>query len=171
MRNTQKSQIVSRNFAELVHAGFSFSVDGDTLKVTPASNLNDHYRRFISENKTGLIDWLRQSANDSHEAPDTSTLWPFGDGWTDSEIAAFTDRVLRLQGLGVDLLKAEGLAETLHKRDRDIDDRRMCAECVNLAGTRCRNQWAAELGVGGRVVDVAPIRFMLQRCGGFRGLA
>ncbi len=98
----------------------------------------------------------------------TSKLWPYGDGWADAEIDAFTGRVLRLQGLGVDLLKAEGLAEMLLKRDRDADGRRMCAECSNLAGRQCRSPQSAGLGLPiHRTIDVSPIRFMLQRCEGF----
>lgn len=62
------------------------------------------------------------------------------------------------------------VAETLLKRDREADDRRMCAECSNLVGRQCRNPQGAELGLPShRTADVSPIRFMLQRCAGFRG--
>ncbi len=96
--------------------------------------------------------------------------WPHSSAMNCVEIDRFTGRVLRLQNLGVDLLKAEGLAETLLKRDREADDRRMCAECSNLVGRQCRNPQGAELGLPShRTADVSPIRFMLQRCAGFRG--
>lgn len=113
---------------------------------------------------------ITQAANDAQPPALLSVgCWPHGDGWTDAEIDRFTGRVLRLQNLGGDLLKAEGMAETLLQRDRDGDDRRMCAECSNLSGRQCRNAQGAELGLPShRTADVSPIRFMLQRCAGYR---
>ncbi len=87
------------------------------------------------------------------------------DNWSGSEIEAFNRRVVQFQNQGIDLPKAEAIAETLLVRDRDTDDRRMCVECLSLAKFNCTTPKAAGLTTR----DVRPIRFMLQRCDGFKG--
>ncbi len=143
----------------------------DRLQISPATKLSDDDRSLIVANKSGLIDWLKKAANDSIMV--AALTAPSGyekrnhhgaDNWSDSEIEAFNRRVVQFQNQGIDLSKAEAIAETLLVRDRDTDDRRMCVECLSLAKFNCTTPKAADLTTR----DVRPIRFMLQRCDGFK---
>lgn len=59
------------------------------------------------------------------------------------------------------------LAALLARRDADGDDRRMCCECSHLekAG-RCALARAGKLK--GATRELEPVRYLLQRCSGFR---
>ena len=93
---------------------------------------------------------------------------------TGAEIDTFTARLARFTDKGLSLEDAEALADKLVTRDRKSDDRRLCLECVYLAGQsagamRCTNWQRA--GVALRAKDaqssVAPVH-RLQRCDGFK---
>ena len=74
--------------------------------------------------------------------------------WNDTEIQAFTDRRDRLLRWGYAEQEADDLAERLTLRDREDDDRRVCAECHHGRARRCP--------------DGAPLpRDVLHRCGAF----
>lgn len=81
-------------------------------------------------------------------------------------LAIFTDK-----GLGLD--DAEALADKLVKRDRDLDDRRLCLECVHLSGNAgswgCRNGQRAGLVTKAQAVQLSTaLVHQLQRCDGFK---
>ena len=83
-------------------------------------------------------------------------------GWSDVEIADFVARHTRLLALGFTDGDADDLAERLTLRDRDADERRLCVECCNFRGGRCRQ--AARSGVG---PEVGALAFVLQNCSAF----
>ena len=73
--------------------------------------------------------------------------------WTDAEIETFSNRRDRLLRWGYREHAAEHLAERLLWRDRDLDDRRVCAECRYGSSRRCP--------------DGTPLPDVLQRCPAF----
>ena len=61
--------------------------------------------------------------------------------WTDAEIAVFEKRVVRSIWLGYP--DADARAERLLRRDRDLDDGRLCVECEHARpGWRCARREA-----------------------------
>ena len=77
--------------------------------------------------------------------------------WTDKEIGAFQRRQARIVWLGY-TVPSEYLAEMLLRRDRDLDDRRLCIECAHACpGWRCAKK-------AGFLLD------QLQRCDHFSGV-
>lgn len=88
--------------------------------------------------------------------------------WDDAAIARFVARVALFMRRGIGAGDADDLAERLHRRDVQGDDRRLCIECAHLAGRpgawRCTNARAA--GVGSELPRGLATR--LQRCGGFQ---
>ena len=91
-----------------------------------------------------------------------------------AEIDIFTARLARFTDKGLSLEDADALADKLVKRDRDLDDRRLCLECIHLSGGErrgwgCRNWQRA--GVALRAKDArlsAALVYQLQRCDGFK---
>lgn len=57
--------------------------------------------------------------------------------WNDIEIQLFADRRDRLLRWGYGEQQADDLAERLTLRDREQDDRRVCAECQHGRSRRC----------------------------------
>ena len=107
------------------------------------------------------------AANDIEPDPDRD-CWPHSSAMNTGEIDIMVSRVELFVGRGVPLIEATAIADSLVKRDREGDDRRVCLECAHLsgvgAGRRC-SAWRAA-GIGGPAVslDILP---QLQRCGGF----
>lgn len=99
--------------------------------------------------------------------------WPRSDAWSGAEIARFQARADRLAGRGFSDADAEHLAERLVLRDRNADDRVVCAaDCRNLAGSvaagwRCQNHEAADVA---RELP-ADLVTLFQRCQGFAPVA
>ena len=98
--------------------------------------------------------------------------WPHGSAMNAAEIDTFTARLARLTDKGLTLADAETLVDGLTKREREMDDRRLCLECVHLQGGtgrwRCGN--AGMAGIGLRAADAQLPRDLphqLQRCAGF----
>ena len=60
--------------------------------------------------------------------------WPHSEAMNGREIDTFTARLARFTDKGLMLDDAEKLADKLVTRDRESDDRRLCLECVHLAG-------------------------------------
>ena len=56
---------------------------------------------------------------------------------TEQEAALYTARLQSFQGKGVSDDAAAKLAARLVERDRQLDDRRVCAECVHWHAGRC----------------------------------
>lgn len=71
-------------------------------------------------------------ARDFHAAPEAPDLAAVA--WTDADIAAFLARRARLMRWGWAELDAERLAERMHLRDVQGDDRVLCVECQHLTG-------------------------------------
>ena len=116
------------------------------------------------------------AANDSTPDPDR-WCWPHSDAMNTGEIDTLTGRLARFTDKGLELdgaeLLAELLADKLVKRDRDLDDRRMCLECAHLAGEKsrvwgCANARRAGLAAISQIAPLAAaLVHQLQRCDGF----
>ena len=87
------------------------------------------------------------------------------EAWDDVACARFVARVGRFEMLGIDTTDAEDLAERLHLRDLEGDDRRLCLECANLSGRRCGQWRQARLCCAAVPADLIQA---LQRCNGFK---
>ena len=99
--------------------------------------------------------------------------WPHSQAMTGREIDTFTARLARFTDKGLSLNDGEALADKLVTRDRDADERRLCLECVHLAGHAgiwgCGNWQRA--GVATRARDArlaAALVLQFQRCDGFK---
>jgi hypothetical protein len=88
--------------------------------------------------------------------------------WDDAACGRFVARVALFMRRGIEASDADDLAERLHLRDVQADDRRLCLECRHLAGRsgtwRCGNHRAAGLALPEVGRDLAGL---LQRCAGF----
>jgi hypothetical protein len=83
--------------------------------------------------------------------------------WNDAQIGRFTHRVVLFIRRCINATDADDLAEGLHLRDLQGDDRIMCIECRHLQGSACGNWRAAGLASAGISRDLA---VQLQRCPG-----
>lgn len=110
----------------------------------------DPFQNSESEN-SALVNEYSGPTNDANMSVDTFT----------ARRALFTDR-----GLAMD--EAQAMAERLELRDSQMDERRLCLECLHLSGTvtarRC-SKWRM-LGYSDSVMclDLVPL---LQRCAAF----
>ena len=117
------------------------------------------------------------AANDAIQDTDPDRwCWPHTVAWNSGDIDTFMARVSGFTDKGLGLDDAENVADTLVIRDRELDDRRMCLECVHLSGVqsqwRCKNykqalgcNKAADAQLGKSWV------LLLQRCNGFAPIA
>ncbi|KRD23847.1 hypothetical protein ASE39_24165 [Acidovorax sp. Root267] len=110
-------------------------------------------------------------ANEARTDPD-HWCWPYGSAMNSAEIDTFTARLARFTDKGLTLADAEALTDGLVKRDREMDDRSLCLECVHLQGGtgrwRCGN--AVVAGIGLRAADAqlpSDLTHQPQRCAGF----
>lgn len=86
--------------------------------------------------------------------------------WDDTEISTFTTRVMMFVRRGIGTTDADDLAERLVLRDRDLDDRRMCLECLHLmTSRRCAAAALGKLPDADRRLE--PLPTILQRCEAF----
>ena len=100
--------------------------------------------------------------------------WPHTEAMNSAEINTFKARLARFTNKGLGLDDAETLADKLVRRDRDLDDRRLCLECIHLSGSDrrgwdCKN-WQ-RTGVALLAKDArlsAALVNQLQRCDGFK---
>lgn len=92
--------------------------------------------------------------------------WPHSDAMTGAEIDRMSARSVLFSKRGLRVEQSERLADALVKRDRELDDRRMCIECANLSGKHC-SAWQA--AGAGRVVEA--LIQMPQRCPAFQAVA
>ena len=93
------------------------------------------------------------TANDPTPDPDR-WCWPHSTAMTGAEIDTFTARLGRFSDKGLSLDDGEALADKLVVRDREGDDRHLCAECA-----QCR--------FGMRCVKKLVVLDILQRCDHF----
>lgn len=98
--------------------------------------------------------------------------WPHSSAMNTAEIDTFTARLARFTDKGLTLADAEALADGLVQRDREMDDRHLCLECVHLRGGTgrwyCGN--AVLAGIGPHAADAqltSDLTHQLQRCAGF----
>ncbi|GAA4417824.1 hypothetical protein [Acidovorax lacteus] len=89
-----------------------------------------------------------------------------------AEIDTFMARLARFTDKGLNLADAEAMAEGLIQRDREMDDRHLCLECVHLRGGTGRLYCgkAVLAGIGSRAADAtlaSDLTRQLQRCAGF----
>lgn len=151
---------------DLAGAGFSVEADGGKLVVRPASKLTDELRSELRAAKPELLRllastertyWLTQAEADAAHA----------EPWNDTACARFAVRVGLFLRRGFNATDADDLAERLHLRDVQADDRVLCVECRHLAGRagawRCGNARAADVG---RDLPAALVT-LPQRCPGF----
>ena len=112
------------------------------------------------------------AANDPAPDPDR-WAWPHSQAMTGREIDTFTARLARFTDKGSSLEDAEALADKLVMRDRESDDRRLCVECVHLAGHAgtwgCRNWQRAGVATKARDAQLSTaLVYQPQRCDGFK---
>jgi hypothetical protein len=103
--------------------------------------------------------------------------------WSAVEIDTFICRRHRFTEKRLDLDNAESIVETLLFRDREVDNRRLCLECVHLQGDAQRGWRCAKVRYGQgnnrsllaahpitRQAMVLPMEYVyqLQRCHGFQ---
>jgi len=99
--------------------------------------------------------------------------WPNSTAMNGAEIDTFTARLARFTAKGLPYADAESTADRLVTRDRESDDRRLCTECLHLAGYgasswRCGNWQAAGIAINPRSTQLpADLVHHLQRCPGF----
>lgn len=98
--------------------------------------------------------------------------WPHSTAMNGREIDTFTARLIRFTDKGLALDDGEALADQLVRRDRELNDRRLCLECTHLAGHagtwRCRGWQRAGIARQARDSGLpADLVRMLQRCDGF----
>ena len=89
--------------------------------------------------------------------------------WTHDEASTFVRRRAALLRRGLSEVDAEDLAERLHLRDLNFDDRRLCLECRNLEGLASCG-WVCQSAFIAGVPLVVPTDFVMQfqRCPAFR---
>lgn len=102
--------------------------------------------------------------------------WPVSTAMNGAEIDTFTARLSGFTDKGVTPTDGEALADKLVTRDRETDDRRLCLECVHLAGHAgswgCRAWKRAGVAVKARDAGLSSdLVQILQRCDGFKGTA
>lgn len=109
-------------------------------------------------------------ANEATSNPDR-WCWPHGAAMNTAEIDTFAARLARFTDKGLHLDNAEALADRLVRRDREMDDRRLCVECVHLQGIgrlRCGNAVVARIGLSAADAQLpSDLTHQLQRCTGF----
>ena len=114
----------------------------------------------------------KPAANDPAPDPDR-WAWPHSQAMTGAEIETFTARLHYFTGRGLVAHDAERLADKLVTRDRESDDRRLCLECVHLAGHAgtwgCRNWQRAGVATKARDAQLSTaLVYQPQRCDGFK---
>lgn len=150
-------------------AGFVLDVADGKLLVTPASKLTDALRAELRNHKPALLALLAAPATEPRQRPyrlsaaeaDAAHAEP----WDDATIARFVARVGLLMRRGFDATDADDVAELLHLRDVQRDDRACCGECTHYRPGRCGDHRAAGLDSAELGSDLAA---MLQRCPGFQ---
>ncbi len=149
---------------DLTGAGFSLVADGDKLVIRPASKLTDELRAAVRQAKPELMDLLTERPYRLSRAEGDAA---HAEPWDDTAISRFVARVSLFLRRRIDATDADDLAERLHLRDVQGDDRVLCVECAHLRGRpgawACGNHVAADVGrdLAGDLVTT------MQRCAGF----
>ena len=120
------------------------------MRVTPSAAVPDP-AASVSRNRPYRLSLAQ--ADQCHVQP-----------WDDTACARFVARVSRFLRLGIDATDADDLADRLHLRDVQHDDRSTCVECTHYRPGRCGNHHAAQLSTADVGREFATL---LQRCPGF----
>lgn len=83
----------------------------------------------------------------------------------DAALATMAQRQACFERLGFDRLEAGHLADRLLIRDRDLDDRHLCLECLHQRGRMGAWHCMSSAGLPGQLGT--ELVTMLQKCGGF----
>jgi hypothetical protein len=147
---------------DLAEAGISVAAEGETLVIRPASRLTHEMRAALRHAKPELLALLsarrpytltRAEADAAHAEP-----------WDEAAIARFVARVSRFLRMGMTATDADDLAERLHLRDVEMDERAMCIECMTYRTGTCADY--REAGLPGPAVS-RDLATLLQRCRAF----
>ncbi|MEJ8813382.1 hypothetical protein WKW77_20005 [Variovorax ureilyticus] len=92
--------------------------------------------------------------------------WPHSGAMTGAEIELMLARQALFSSRGLRVADAEALSDSLMRRDREMDDRRLCLECANLRGKTC-----AVPAIAGAGAIVQALVRLPQRCAGFEAAA
>jgi hypothetical protein len=151
--------------AELAGAGLSVRADGERLAIRPASKLTDAMRAALVAARPELLALLTGPTR-PYRLTKAQGDAAHAESWDDMACARFVARVALFMRRGINATDADDLAERLHLRDVQGDDRATCLECERLdARGRCLAAAAGEvLGVDRRLEPVATI---LLRCEAF----
>ena len=114
--------------------------------ATTATDRPDSLTTVASVTTVSVATVQKHAATDSTEIsqdPDR-WCWPHTAAMNSSEINTFTARLARFTNKGLGPDDADALADKLVLRDRELDDRRVCLECIHLSGSDrkgldCRN--------------------------------
>lgn len=146
-------------------AGLTLSLNGDHIIVAPRAKLTASMRQSITAHRPELISALatgRRSANPLMSVAQADRCHE--GSWCDAEIDNFIARRDRLLEAGLAVDDADRLAERLVLRDRETDDRAVCAaECCNYRAGVCAAHVAA---MAPR--QLGELAIMLQRCPAFQ---
>ena len=158
---------------DLAGAGLSVTAEGDRLVIRPASKLTEPMRAALRDAKPELIALLAGQAmtpappcNRPYRLAPADADRCHAGGWDDAEIARFVALVALFMRRGINATDADDLAERLTLRDREADDRVICAECSHYRVGRCGNHRRA--GLSGPDVG-RDLAVMFQRCPAFKG--
>jgi hypothetical protein len=145
-------------------AGIRIVAEGALLRVTPADRLTDGTRDAIRAHKPDLLALLSTRAARPYRLTKAQADAAHARPWDDAAIARFVTRVGTFLRRGLNATDADDLAERLHLRDVQGDDRRLCLECACYRTGRCSNHQRAGLHSADVGRDLAT---RLQRCPGF----
>jgi hypothetical protein len=114
------------------------------VKLTGPAEAVQRLTPLVAQCKTALLEVLteRQAAPEPEPpAPGPHQSWSHYTPANAAEIARMAARVERAEALGLSAREADALADRLHLRDREGDDRRLCIECQHIrasgTGWRC----------------------------------
>jgi hypothetical protein len=153
--------------AECARAGVILkpgSAPGKVRMVGPAEAVQ-RLTPLVAQCKAELLRALSEQAAPEPPKPDPRLTGSNYIPATERELVRMLARVQRAEALGLPAHEAGVLADTLHLRDRDRDDRHLCVECQHVRadadGWRC----AALRGP----IPREWVTRTLQRCERFRG--
>jgi hypothetical protein len=100
-------------------------------------------------------------------APDPRLSWSHYTPANAAEIARMAARTEAFERMGLSAPEADGLADLLHLRDREGDDRHLCVECQHVRADRVGWRCGALRGP----IPREWFAIQLQRCPTFKGVS
>ncbi len=117
--------------AEAAGVGLSVRAEGGRLPIRPASKLTVAMRSALIEAKPELL--ALPTPKRPHKLTPAQSDAAHAEPWDDAAWARIVARVALFMRRGIDATDSDDLAERLHLRDAEGDNRRMCLECVHLS--------------------------------------